>query len=79
MTNDVTEVRARMQQLHIVQQTQDRAVGLLALSACTTDEHQAADLQQASMQVKQHADALAEAYYQQYPNCMSRNIHPWAK
>lgn len=79
MTNNVTEVRARMQQLHIVQQTQDRAVGLLALSACTTDEHQAADLQQASMQVKQHADALAEAYYQKYPNCLSRNVSPWAR
>lgn len=77
--NDVKAVRARMYQLQQVQQTQDRAVGLLALSACTTDQQQSADLLLQSQQVKQHADTMAEAYYQQYPNCLSRNVHPWAK
>lgn len=79
MTYNVNAVRARMSQLSAVQQTQDRAVCLLALSACTTDQLQSADLHAQSLQVKQHADTMAKAYYDQYPNCLSRNVHPWAK
>lgn len=69
----------KMQEMKQVNHQYSEANKLYLASASASSTRAASELQELASCVTAEADRLAQEYYQKYPNCLSRNLSPWAK
>jgi len=73
----VEQARARLAAKAEVDNAYAQATHYFLQSSDAANAKAQASLHQEGVQAAQRADSLAQGYYAQYPNCLSRNLNPW--